>query len=347
MSELRGKQVEKPHNNALLRVQSILAVRYRRARMAVRTMKVFAYDAGRFIRHAPVGRTPSNAKQYDAIITHDYHALEKGMALPEPEPGHGARYVSSLVEALRTSVAKYGWRRPARIGITVLEAHQAIQSDDTKNGEIADFLPSTIAERASEGGFKEVTRDEVLRVSRTDLTAFFSSRSSVRAFSDTPVALDLIRSSVRQAMKTPSVCNRQAWRAHLICSKDDIPKVLRFQNGNKGFGHRIDKLLVVTADLSQFLTGNERVQPWIDGGMFSMSLVYALHSQGLGTCCLNMSTSPQADRALRRVLNINAEESVVMMIAVGHLQERYRVTASPRRDLNEVLILHPPTEESM
>ena len=59
--------------------------------------------------------------------------------------------------------------------------------------------------------------------------------------------------------------------------------------GNAGFGDRVPLVLVITSDLQTFFAPEERNQAWIDGGMFAMSLVHALHSLGLASCC---RTSP-------------------------------------------------------
>ena len=97
-------------------------------------------------------------------------------------------------------------------------------------------------------------------------------------------------------------------------------------------------LLLVTTDLTQFVTVGERNQCWIDGGMFAASLVYALHSLGLGTCCLNCSNDMAADRSLRIAAGIPDSEAVITMIGVGHLPDRLAVAQSPRRQVQDVLV---------
>ena len=41
-------------------------------------------------------------------------------------------------------------------------------------------------------------------------------RHSVREFAETPVTVEEIMNAVRVAMRTPSVCNRQPTRVHII-----------------------------------------------------------------------------------------------------------------------------------
>ena len=116
--------------------------------------------------------------------------------------------------------------------------------------------------------------------------------------------------------------------------------VLGLQGGNRGFAEQVDKLLVVTSELGCFLSVGERNQCWVEGGLFAMALILGLHAQGLGTCCLNWAKKPAEDVELRRLIAIPADQRVVMMIAVGHLPEKFRVTHSPRRKLEEILHRH-------
>ena len=114
--------------------------------------------------------------------------------------------------------------------------------------------------------------------------------------------------------------------------------MLSYQNGNRGFGDKASHVLIVTSDLHHFTSAGERNQCWIDGGMFAMSLVYALHSLGLGTCCLNWSVECDQDRALKNNTLISESEAVIMMIAVGVIPEKLNVAVSPRKPLAEVIV---------
>jgi NADH-quinone oxidoreductase subunit A len=93
--------------------------------------------------------------------------------------------------------------------------------------------------------------------------------------------------------------------------------VLARQSGNRGFGHTASHVLVISADLRAFVFAHERNQCWVDGGLFSMSLVYAFHALGLGTCCLNWSVAREDDRRLRRAAGLADHENVVMMLAIA------------------------------
>jgi nitroreductase len=71
--------------------------------------------------------------------------------------------------------------------------------------------------------------------------------------------------------------------------------------------------------------------------MFAMSLVYALHAQGLGTCCLNWSVEPDKDQALKLDLDLPESLAIGMMIAVGALPDEILVAESRRVGLEQIV----------
>ena len=125
---------------------------------------------------------------------------------------------------------------------------------------------------------------------------------------------------------------------YVYLAEEDKKQVLSCQGGNAGFGETVKGVLVVTTDTSRFFSVGERNQCWIDGGLFSMSLVYALHSLGLGSCCLNWSVEKDTDQKLRRITGIPQSEVVIMMIGVGHLPEKLVVARSMRKPLETILV---------
>ncbi|MEC5325931.1 nitroreductase family protein, partial [Aurantimonas sp. A3-2-R12] len=131
------------------------------------------------------------------------------------------------------------------------------------------------------------------------------------------------------AANTPRACNRQSWFTYHIDDRAVIEKALSFQTGNQGFGHEVPYLIIISADLRAFDNANERNQHFIDGGMYSMALVMALHALGLQSCCLNWSKLVRDDRAIRKHLPIKNEHTIIMMLAVGCANESIKVGNVP------------------
>ena len=311
-----------------------------------RLLANFIYDLNRFFKSSSAGGRFNTKTKFQALIVKEYHRIEKGLALKEPRVGFGYNVVQSLVSTLGKYQTKYGLDETAQTALNVLFAYYEFnlkhgRQDEQLYQELVK-LKNTIPHNQSltnAGGVIELSKQEILDSAQLDLRDFFKSRYSIRQFASENVEMSLIEAAVKMAQKTPSVCNRQSSKVYVFSSDEDKKKALSYQTGNRGFGDQANKVLIVTSDLGHFFNIGERNQCWIDGGMFAMSLVYALHCLGLGTCCLNWSVFYEVDIALKKAVGISNADSIIMMIAVGHLPEKLKVAQSTRKNLEEVLIV--------
>lgn len=256
-----------------------------------------------------------------------YHALEKSMSFSRQRPNAGAAAVNEITETLAVSTeAEPNFFESVARDVLNKFAQRKDRSSDvvTRKG-------------SARGGVIKLSHAEFVKGQLDNPELFFNSRYSLREYSDRVVPNEIVSRAVSLALKTPSVCNRQEWVIYHTTDESVIEKALSLQSGNRGFGDKVRNLAVIATDLKAFVQGNEAYQQWIDGGMFAMSFVYALHSLGIGSCCLNWSQSPSADRKLRDSMSIDYHHSIIMMIAFGFPTESNVVCASDRRPACEVL----------
>ncbi len=319
--------------------------RRRQMQLARSLASDFRYDYRRYLKLSAVRGQFETQPKLRAKITIGYHKIEKGLSLREPRRGFGAEVVDKLLADLAVYTTRYGFDKTVQIALDVLVTYtdfnltagienQALQGKILK---LQENRPASQDGGACLGGVVKVTRRELLAASNHDLAPFFETRHSIRHFSPEDVDITLIERAVRMAQHTPSVCNRQAWKVYAFSGADEKRRVLELQNGNRGFGDQASVVLVITTQLDHFVHLGERNQCWVDGGMFAMSVVYALHSLGLASCCLNWSVRPHVDQKLKRVTGIPDAEAVIMLIAVGHLPDELMVAQSTRKQLHEVL----------
>lgn len=306
-------------------------------------------DFYRFVRHSASFKVDTKEK-LRAKITRQYHIIEKGFALRNPETTLSRFRVKPVMDDIDTFISSYGVDSVVRNALSALyEFGRYLETENSKSvdGVTAESLLAWISnlEKRFEISGSILSRSSTIRLNREsihaqavrDLKSFFSSRHSVRQFDNRRVDDVLIEQAIEMALHTPSACNRQPWKVYVVREPRLKRSALALQGGNSGFGEQADVILIVTGNLSATLHPGERMQPWLDGGMFAMSLIYGLHSLGLGTCCLNWSKSKRTDRQLRRLLGLPENEVVLMMIAVGHLPEEFEVASSPRYPLSDVM----------
>lgn len=275
------------------------------------------------------------AMQMDASTMRHNHRVEKGFALPETRRPFGKRAGPALNRVLAGAAAPAGDGDGGRDGALFL-------------AEARDVLEAL--EQWNEHGVRDervAPRGDSLPGNPLDaetLAAFLTSRHSVRDFDQRPVERALIEEAVRLATYAPSVCNRQGFRAYYFDDRADIARVLGVHSGSQGFASGVPGLFVITYDIRAFEDVFERHQGWIDGGLFAMTLLLALHGLGLGAVPLNWSRRNAATGRLRRMAGLPEHDNVVMLIAAGHPAEGYRVARSTRRPLSQILRIGMPSD---
>jgi nitroreductase len=172
------------------------------------------------------------------------------------------------------------------------------------------------------------------------LEALARARRSVRDFDGRPVDLTLIERAASIAQLSPSACNRQPWRLHLYDDRAAIDRLLVYQNGNRGFGHTIPLLAIVTCEHGAFFDSSERNEPALDGGLFLMSFILALQALGLSSCCLNWCVEPVVDVWGHAAAGIPHSEKILTFLAIGRAREGAVTPLSARRPLEDVISLH-------
>jgi nitroreductase len=306
----------------------------------------YTYDFWRYYRFSSAVFRGNSEEKLRALITAHYHSIEKGLSLRDPRPGFGADAVSELIYNVALYFKSYGAVNHLSVPLNVLRCYidfnrvYGIENSalEKRLTEFEQLYQKTLGALPSGGGVRKLTREEVMNAIQGVDADFFMKRYSIRQFSDEDVPMELIEEAVRRAQKSPAVCNRQSGRVWVVTGGDNVKQILDIQKGARGFEHA-NKVLVITSDLCNFQSF-ERYQSWIDGGLFAMSLVYALHSLGLGTCCLNWSVEYTRDIKLKRFLKMSQSETVIMLLAVGVLPQELMVAESCRKSLSEVLVTY-------
>lgn len=303
------------------------------------------YDAWRFFAYSGLNKSRDYQGEQAARITMAYHQLEKGLSFASPRPGFGRKSATRLISAIEPFVNRYGFIPPATTAVGVLKSYitfnelNDIDMSETKRSveKLESFAART---EDCTGGVVSIDLMQLEQNRAAGFKRFFNSRYSIRHYSGGEIPDEHIIDATQTAQKTPSVCNRQAWKVHAFKNKSVMRQLLEIQSGNRGFGEQASAVLIITCDLTRFVHVGERFQPWIDGGMFSMSLCLAFHDLGYGTCCLNWSKEYDDDLALRKIARIDPQEQVIMMMTVGTLPEHFNAARSIRRPLGEILQIH-------
>lgn len=273
-------------------------------------------------------------EQFEARITKTYHSIEKGLSYQNIKLGFGKSAIDNLIELMsQYKEQKYPidsncYQTAFSNLCKYVKLHESQHQDMT---ELNDKISHLNGFDNNLGGSIELTKKEIESKLKKDFKVFSASRHSVRDFSSDPVDLATIKQAINLAQNTPSACNRQSWKIKII-SQDENKSILeRNQNGNKGFGNNINSYILVTTDSRYFAKPREKNQPYIDGGMFAMNLLYCLHYYGIATIPLSASLTPNQESKIRQTLDISDAENLILFIGVGNYIEHFKVPKSGRR----------------
>lgn len=286
----------------------------------------------RFSRNAFKNGKCVNEKQYEACITRLYHTVEKGLSYENYRAGFGKDSIMTLISTMEEYSKTFGC--DAEFYCTAIDVLQQYVKKNSIHGFHDEEIENRVTQlrgRGNEKGgvieFVPWTEEELQNRNYKD---FIMNRHSIRHFSEETVKVNEIEKALELAQHTPSACNRQGWKTYIVQDKSTISEVLKYQNGNRGFGQEIDKLLLVTADLCYFNKDRELFQAYIDGGMYAMSMINALHYYRLGSIPLSAALTIEQENAVRKIMRISDSEVFILYIGVGKYPATCQTTRSER-----------------
>lgn len=279
-------------------------------------------------------------EQYEANITRLYHTIEKGLSYEDFRPGFGKANINLLISQLKAYSNKYGSDE-----FFYQTALSTLYSYIEKN-KYYGYYPKKVVKEINQlpgfandcGGVVTFTPTEPIELKKMNYEQLVKSRHSIRHFSSSPVDVSRIKLAIELAQFTPSACNRQGWKSRIIEDQKVKTQLLNNQNGNRGFGSEIDKLIMVTGDLKYFSVDREMFQVYIDGGMYAKSVLDSLHFYGIATIPLSVALSYEQEKEIRSLINMSDSEVFVLLIGIGNYPDNCITTRSARKPVNIEII---------
>lgn len=282
----------------------------------------------------------------EALLILNYHGIEKGFLFNPLRPRfarekiinmHGLLCDKDIVEKSNISQIYIGYN----IAVEYYDLHESLGVDISDYYHISLYNQyKQILNKIDKNDFKSGKLDFTFKDfyrEKNDFLDFAHSRKSIRNYTGEKFELEIIRKAIKLANTAPSVCNRQATKVYLLENKEKIDYCLDIQGGFNGYIENVKQLLIVTVDRNYFYTTGERNQFYIDGGIYLLNLLYALHYYKISACPANWGKDVNEEKELYKKVTLPKSEKIICMIPVGKAPENFSVTLSYRRDVDEVL----------
>lgn len=289
--------------------------------------------------------TDDDMTKMQYTLLRENHVIEKGMSMRNPRKGFGQQKVEALLNRLNKYFELYGKNDVEFLRYPLSTIKTYIQYTEQKGTEIPAIKSKFIdlETKANLGtlelhaGIHQTTKAEIVTGGSGNFESLLYSRHSIRYFSAEPVARELIVKALELAQRTPSACNRQGWNTHVF-EGDKSVELIKWQAGSRGFEDECRYSILVTANLKAFLW-HEVHQAYVDGGLYAMNLINALHSLGLG--CIPLSCGFEYEKlANLSKFDIPENEVPILIVAFGHLQDTFNYAVSSRKDISKTNTFH-------
>ncbi len=299
------------------------------------------------LRHNANIATEDNIEKMQYTILRSTHIIEKGLSLRTPRKAFGKQKILALLTQIDLYAKKYLSQSsdfilyPLSVVAHYTEYETSIGADVS---EVDSLLRKIISQHSITlppqiaTGTQVVSKDSITSQAQGNFEQLLTSRHSIRYFSKENISTNLINKALQLAQLTPSACNRQGWRVH-IYQGEQATQLLRWQGGARGFEDEPTMAILVSANSRAFLK-YEPFQAYVDGGLYAMNLINALHYVGLGTIPLSCGFGYRKLADLYKNFDLPQNERPITIIGVGQLETEFKVAISARKDINQTTTWH-------
>lgn len=303
----------------------------------------FIYDFWAFYKISNVRRKRTTKDQRLGSIIGSYHVIEKGLGMPHRRLGFGIPAIKELINECMEYYELYG-----NDNSQFFHAVQVVFEYKTLHDNNGYELPRDINDNihtlqtilpSLESHQETLSKEQFFKDKDSPFNVFSDSRHSTRHFEGVADKQTIIK-AIELAQNAPSSCNKQPTCIHLVTNEDLVSCILDKQGGNRGFGQDIKTLIVLSTNMSCYSQIGERHSGYVDLGIYTMNLLYALHFYKLGAIPLIWLSDKKRDNWLSKELNLPYNEIPVLVVGVGCVSDNPTFLSSPRKFLNEVLTIH-------
>ena len=270
-------------------------------------------------------------------LRRNIHRMEKGLVQKHPKPVFAEDYILETVQyimqlkssddcdkntiAWGESVLTQYFMVCQHIGRVAI-AYQLFQDMEKVNEQLVLYPYPAHARPA-------------LSVKFFDLQELALRRRSVRNFLDKNVEFETVRQAMTVAALSPSACNRQSFKFLFYNDKNVVNQILKITGGYSGFD--APSVAIVVGCYRGYFHERDANVPIIDASLAVMSFILTLETLGLSSVCINWPCLPGPDESIRKLINIEEDEFIILLVGIGYADPQGKIPYSSKRDVNTLV----------
>ena len=271
-------------------------------------------------------------------LRRDIHRLEKGLANEQPRSVFAESFIRETIDRLaRVKRSAEPEGNTIAWAEAVLNQYFGMCQDTEIVREARVRYQSLVPENAQPTWCPYLEQDRPsLDVGFDALYQLALRRRSVRYYIDKTVEFDVVEKAMRVAALCPSACNRQSFRFLFYNDKHIVRDISQMPGGFAGC--QVPSIVVVVGSYRGYFDERDVLVPIIDASLAAMAFLFALETLGLSSVCMNWPALPDRDEAIRRLIHLEDDEFVAMLIGVGYPDPEGKIPYSGKRDINRLVL---------
>ncbi|MGY0634014.1 nitroreductase family protein [Luteimonas sp. A478] len=169
-----------------------------------------------------------------------------------------------------------------------------------------------------------------------DLLKLAQQRRSVRWFEQRSVPRELIDQALLVGRQSPSACNRLPYEFRIFDDPAMVKQVATIPFGSAGYSHQIPTVAVVVGRLNHYFSPRDRHVIYVDSALACMPFMLALETLGLASSVINWPDFEPLERKMQATLDLDVDERVIMLIAIGYPDPEGLVAFSEKKSLDVI-----------
>ncbi len=150
-----------------------------------------------------------------------------------------------------------------------------------------------------------------------ELLELIKSRRSIRRFSPTPIAKEMVEAILEAAMSAPSAVNKQPWHFLVIERRDLLDRIPEIHPHAKMVKEATLAILVIGDPTLEHAPGYHL----LDCAAAVQNALLAAHSMGLGAVWVGVQPRPERVEALRKMFAVPEHLVPFALIPMGYPAE--------------------------
>jgi len=289
-------------------------------------------------------RNLGKARATRTELRRNVHRLEKGMLMQPRRPVFALDYLIETIEFYERATDQHA-ECAGDIGeltwaYGVLGNYFAIV--DAANPVVANAKARYEATRAQfnpdDSGKVPYRRADGAQSSASyeDLLSLAQRRRSVRWFQQRPVPRELVDQALLVGRQSPSACNRLPYEFRIFDDPEMVKQVASIPFGAAGYGHQVPTIAVVVGRLNHYFSPRDRHVIYVDSALAAMPFMLALETLGLASSVINWPDFEPLEAKMQKALNLDYDERVIMLIAIGYPDPEGLVAYSEKKSLDVI-----------